>query len=219
WALFVVVVSFSLSIYAVNIQPLRYLLLAVMIAAVIGLLRIPTRPDTQRWAARGPLEHPLQAQADLSRGLRAAELVATQGAVVTVVLVDPALTVILRPQQFVGLQPQRHVREGLHLDEHFQIQILLGFLPVIEVVIGPRRIKAGLQAIGKISPAQILTKGQRPFVVGAKVEPAFLAGEAAGTRRWALFVVVVSFSLSIYAVNIQPLRYLLLAVMIAAVIG
>lgn len=48
WALFVVVVSFSLSIYAVNIQPLRYLLLAVMIAAVIGLLRIPTRPDTQQ---------------------------------------------------------------------------------------------------------------------------------------------------------------------------
>lgn len=46
WALFVVVVSFSLSIYVVNIQPLRYLLLAVMITAVIGLMRIPTRPDT-----------------------------------------------------------------------------------------------------------------------------------------------------------------------------
>lgn len=44
WALFVVVVSFSLSIYSVNIQPLRYLLLAVMIAAVIGLIRVPSRP-------------------------------------------------------------------------------------------------------------------------------------------------------------------------------
>ena len=48
WALLVVIVSFSLSIYVVNIQPLRYLLLVVMVAAVIGLLRTPSRPRTPR---------------------------------------------------------------------------------------------------------------------------------------------------------------------------